>query len=109
MHTVFEACNTDVQVVEYGQAVFLVESVKVDVLVLHIRAADGMDPLGLQNAYIGSFFCRMPAFRSIDIANYQMCHVGGQVETVNGTHAPRKVIELILSGQCVSPDALVRV
>jgi hypothetical protein len=103
MHTVFEACDTDVQVVEYRQTVFLIESVKVNVLVFHVRTADGVDPLGLQNVYVGSFFCGMPAFGGIDVADYEMGHVGSQVETVDGTHAPREIIELVLSrGLCKS-------
>lgn len=109
MHTVFEASDTDVQVVEYGQPVFLVESVKVDILILHVRTTDRVNPLGLQNAYVGSFFGRMSAFGSIDVANYQMCHVGGQVETVNSPHASRKVIELVLLRQCESGCCVSRV
>ena len=96
MHTVFEACDTDVQIVEYGQTVFLIESVEVDVLVLHVRTADGVDPLGLQYAYVGPFFCRMSALGCIDVADYQVCHIGGQVETVDGSHASREVIKLVL-------------
>jgi hypothetical protein len=76
--------------------VFLSKCVKVNVLVFYVRAADGVDPFGLQNVYVGSFFCCMSTFGGIDVADYQMCHVGGQVETVNGTHAPREIIELVL-------------
>jgi hypothetical protein len=76
--------------------VFLDEGVKVNVLVFHIRAADGVDPFGLQNVYVGSFFCGVSTFGGIDVADYQMCHIGGQVETVNGTHAPREIIEFVL-------------
>jgi len=107
MHTVFEACDTDVQVVEDWQTVFLVESVEVNLLVLHIRSANGMDPLGSQYADVGSFFCCMPAFWGIDVADYEMGHVGSQVETVDSTHASRKIIKLVLLGQCVSPGIVI--
>jgi hypothetical protein len=70
MHTVFEACDADVQVVEYRQTVFLNEGVKVNVLVLHVRAADGVDPFRLQDVYVRSFFCGMSTFGGIDVADY---------------------------------------
>jgi hypothetical protein len=65
-------------------------------MILHVRAADGVDPFGLQGVYVGSFFCCVPALGGIDVADYQVCHVGGQVETVNGTRVPREIIELVL-------------
>lgn len=55
-----------------------------------------MNPFGLENVYVGSFFGGMSAFGCIDVADYQMCHVGGEVETVDGTHASCKIIELVL-------------
>jgi hypothetical protein len=97
MHTVFEARDRYVQVVEDGEAVFLDQSVEVYVLIFHVGFAYGMDPFGLENVYVWSLFCGMSAFGGVDVADYQMCHVGGEVETVNGTHASCKIVELVLS------------
>ena len=73
------------------------QGVDVDVLIFHVGFAYGMDPFGLENVYVWSLFCGMSAFWSIDVADYQMCHVGGEVKTVNGTHASCEIVELVLS------------
>jgi len=80
----------------------LSQCIDVYVLVFHVGFTDGVDPLWLENMYVRSFLCCVLALGSIDVPYDQVCHVGGQVETMDSTHALCEIIQLVLSRDWIS-------
>jgi hypothetical protein len=96
IRTIFETCDTNIQIVEDWQAMFMNKCIHINVFAVEEQFAHSMDPVGFQDPNVWSLFGGMLAFWCVDITHDQMSHVDSQIKAMNSSHRFRELGQPVL-------------